>query len=103
MKKSYIIDFSDFWDKMVSGEISFLTGLENLAQKLHSHLYILKNNSFNENEHMNLTKLVIVLQELIISLQTNQKSYNDIRSKFETFNNYLVDWSKRNNIEIKYN
>lgn len=96
-KLSYRIDLSDFWNKMLSGEVSFLMGAELVAQRVHSHIFLLKNDNVDIIKYQieDLTQLAIKFEELAKNIKNGQLNYSEGRDNFSNLMLLLDNWSKK--------
>jgi hypothetical protein len=94
-KLGYRIDLSDFWNRMLSGEISFSMGAEFVAQRLRSHLHQLNSDAVDFQIYglQELSHLVIQSEELQSSIKNGTLNYAECRSKFSDLMTKLETWA----------
>ena len=91
----YRLDFSDFWNKMLTGEISFSLGTEFVAQRLRSHLHTLNSDGVNFESYglQEFSHLVIQFEELHDTIIKGSRNYADCRNEFSNLMTLLETWA----------
>lgn len=107
-KMGYRLDFSDFWNRMLSGEISFSLGTEFVAQRLRLHQHQLTSDNVDSAKYdvQEFSHLVIQFEELHKIIVDGSRNYVDCRNEFSNLMTKLESWAntavdKHTRTEIK--